>query len=410
MQSDVIIIGAELDGLIAAMRLTESGYSVRVICNGASSLHYAPDGIHVLGQTKFGAVSTGPFDAIPALDRSHPYRKLGIDLIKKALEWYTSNLEKLHQPLVIGSNNIQVFSAVGLHSPAYAVNRHQATFENIYGKSIAIVGFAGHRDSPGELLANGLQRHSAQITIVEVPPPCGVLENAALAKALDTIDSIDSYFEQIKGAIPKHAEIVIFPAIMGLRRFRETLSAAQRVIGLPCIEVPTLPPSIPGMRLELYLRDQLKNAGVTFQVGAFPTSYSVGSDGQFLLKDTSGRDHQASVVVLSSGGVLMGGLDVDSHGLIHETALDLDVIQTAPLKVDDIAGSLDALHTAGVETDDGLRPTINGICRHQNLFVTGRTLAHWNPSKEGSADGVCIATGWAAAENACIYLEKRNAA
>ena len=410
MNSDAIIVGAELDGLIAAMRLTESGYSVRVICNGASSLHYAPDGIHVLGQTKSGAVTDDPFDAIPTLDSSHPYRKLGNDQFKQALEWYTSTLEKLHQPVVTGSGNLQVVSAAGLHSPAYAVNSHQATFDNIYGKNIAIVGFAGHRDSPGELLANGLEKHGAQITLVEVLSPGEVLENAALAKAFDNIDSIDSYFEQIKDAIPKHAEIVIFPAIMGLRKFQETLSAAQRIIGLPCLEVPTLPPSIPGMRLEFSLREHLKNAGVTFQVGAYPTGYSVRRDGRFLLNDNSGREHQTSVIVLSSGGVLMGGLDVDSHGLVHETALGLDVFQTSPLQVDHIAKSLDALHTTGVETDDALRPTITGVCRHQNLFVTGRTLAHWNPSQEGSADGVCIATGWAAAENACIYLEKRNAA
>ena len=49
---------------------------------------------------------------------------------------------------------------------------------------------------------------------------------------------------------------------------------------------------------------------------------------------------------------------------------------------------LDALHRTGVDTDESLRPRSAGT--GDNLFVTGRTLAHWNPATEGSAEGVSI--------------------
>jgi anaerobic glycerol-3-phosphate dehydrogenase len=100
----------------------------------------------------------------------------------------------------------------------------------------------------------------------------------------------------------------------------------------------------------------------------------------------------------------MGGLDVDSHGAVHETALGLAVHQSEPLAAESVDRSLDALHVAGVETDSDLRPVTRGATVYDNVFVTGRTLAHWNPVAEGSAEGVSITTGWAAAEAAHAYL------
>jgi anaerobic glycerol-3-phosphate dehydrogenase len=41
----------------------------------------------------------------------------------------------------------------------------------------------------------------------------------------------------------------------------------------------------------------------------------------------------------------------------------------------------------------------------RNLFVTGRTLAHWHPAEEISAEGVSIVTGCMAAEFAHAGLE-----
>jgi anaerobic glycerol-3-phosphate dehydrogenase len=66
------------------------------------------------------------------------------------------------------------------------------------------------------------------------------------------------------------------------------------------------------------------------------------------------------------------------------------------------------LHIAGVETDNALRPQSSGSGICHNVFVTGRTLAHWNPAAECSAEGVSVATGWVAAENAHGYLQALN--
>lgn len=101
----------------------------------------------------------------------------------------------------------------------------------------------------------------------------------------------------------------------------------------------------------------------------------------------------------------MGGLEVGSDGKIREMTMDLAVHQSRPLDARSVDASLHALHGAGVKTGHDLRPRSNGKDDYENVFVTGRTLAHWNPAEESSADGVAIATGWAAAEFANEYLE-----
>jgi len=162
------------------------------------------------------------------------------------------------------------------------------------------------------------------------------------------------------------------------------------------------------MRLEQALNRHLIDRGVTVHNGAGISSISPGLGAAMILCDKTGRKFETCAVIVSSGGVLMGGLDVDSYGVVHETSLGLDTFQSEPLNAATVDQSLHALHVAGVETDCLFRPKRNGSTVTPNIFVTGRTLAHWNPAAESSAEGVCIATGWAAAQNAHSYIESFN--
>ena len=46
MKTDAIVLGAELDAWVAALRLRELGHSVKLLTSGAGSLHYASGGVH----------------------------------------------------------------------------------------------------------------------------------------------------------------------------------------------------------------------------------------------------------------------------------------------------------------------------------------------------------------------------
>ncbi|MFV2035673.1 MAG: FAD-binding protein [Halocynthiibacter sp.] len=273
---------------------------------------------------------------------------------------------------------------------------------------MAIVRFGKYRDFPTELMAIELGNTGAEVNIVDVEAPGGIVENTALAKAFDALEETDSYFATLKGSLPAHTEVVLFPAVMGLSGYSLILAAAERALGVHCLEAPTLPPSVPGMRLERALSRHLRSRGMALHTGAGINISSFDEKDRVVVWDDMGRRFEASVLIVSNGGVLMGGLDVDSYGLIHETSCGFQTFHSEPLRAATIDWCLNALHAAGVETDHELRPRRNGSGICHNVFVTGRTLAHWNSAVECSAEGVCIATGWAAAENAHRVLDALN--
>ncbi len=405
MKSDAVIVGAELDGLIAAMRLLEYGRTVRIFSAGSGSLHYSPGGIRVLGYSPAANEETvsDPLQSLSLLHDQHPYRILERGKTQSALNWFVEATGKLDHHYRANGLNSMAVSPAGLALPTYATLAHQATFEELRGMNAALIRFEAFRELPVDLLASELARAGHEIVIVDHKTPGHFTENMALAKSFDNLADPEGYFSELKHSLPDGVEVVLFPAVLGLHEHDALLAVAEQVLGARCLEVATLPPSVPGVRLTNALETHLLHHQALFHTGAevVPSEFKGGRCTRVV--DQAGRAFEASVIVVSTGGTLMGGLEVDSRGRVHETALGLDVYQTEPLNALSVDRSLDALHEAGVETDASLRPRL-GSESCENIFVTGRTLAHWNPAQECSAEGVCIATGWAAAEAAQSYL------
>lgn len=406
MKSDAIVFGAEFDGLLAAVRLVQLGLSVQMFGTGAGGLHYAPAGLHVLGYMSGDSTDavTDPVSAISELNSQHPYRKVGVGAVKQALNWYSGFSAEIGLPVTLFETNSMALTPAGLGLPVFGATPHLATLEVCAGKTVTVVCFPGMRDFLVELICAALVKTGGSASVVEAPLPGKLTENAALAKSFDRLSDLSGYFAALKSELSANTDVVLLPAVMGLRRSGEILAAAENALGVPCLEIPTLPASVPGMRVDLALREYLQAKGVDC-IGNFePHSASTTSEG-VTLTDVHGRQYKADVAILATGGVLMSGLEVQSDGHVRERLFDLDVVQTEPLSVTAVDLTLDALHTAGVETNDRLNP-VDGIGQViPNLFVTGQTLAHCNPAAESSADGLSIATGWAAAEHAYAYLK-----
>jgi glycerol-3-phosphate dehydrogenase subunit B len=190
---------------------------------------------------------------------------------------------------------------------------------------------------------------------------------------------------------------VIFPAVLGLRRHGSVIALAEGTLGVPVAEVATLPPSVFGLRLYQLVMKALKAAGITLHSDIRGLRGKLTNGVCELLVDEKGNEYSAEKFLAANGGILMGGLEVDSRGIIHEPVFDLDVHQTYPLNISDPARVPDALHRAGVLADRYLRPMLNGR-PVSNVHVTGALLAHWNPIEEISNEGVAITTGCAAAD------------
>ncbi len=405
MNGEVIVIGAELDGQVAALRLREHGYLVRMITAGEGSLHYAPGGLRVLGYDPGpgGGPLPSPMSGLPDLGERHPYRMLGAEPLRRALAWFLDPNGPASGQFTSNGGNAQTLTPSGLELPTYGPMQHQATSEAFSGGSATIVRFIGHQDFPAALIRRELERRGVSVTSIELEAPGGRVDNIAIARWFDRLSEPEVYFRALASQMPADTGTALFPAVLGLEA-HERIVAAAKSAGIDCLEIPTVPPSVPGHRLTRRLKRQLTRQHVVFHEGTTVRGRPNGTGHIGSVEDARQRAFEGTAFILSSGGVLMGGLDVEPCGTVRETVFGLDVAQTAPLDAARVDLALDALHRTGVETDEQLRPARNGTQIYDNLFVTGATLANWNPLLEASAEGVSVATGFAAAEAVHAYF------
>ena len=80
--SDVVVIGAGLAGLTAALRLARAGKSVTLTTKGPGGLQLSQGTVDILGYTPERV--TAPLDAVAAVSSEHPYASIGADAVAKA--------------------------------------------------------------------------------------------------------------------------------------------------------------------------------------------------------------------------------------------------------------------------------------------------------------------------------------
>jgi len=402
MKSDVLVLGNELDGLTAALRLLRAGCSVRVLSRGLGSLHYATGGLQVLAHLDGEAQAVPrPLEAIGRLPPNHPYSLVGPAALPAALHWMVEEGAGLGLRFLSGGENRALLTLTGHPLPMLAPGPGQALAALPQGP-VAVVRLRGHREFPSALLQSALRQAQVAVRLVDVDPPPGSIDNAGIARAFDRLDDPAAWFAALGRQLGAERALVLFPAVLGLDRHEAVLQAAESALGCPCREVPTLPPSVPGQRLSRCLIGGIQAAGGLVHIGNAKVTAEPAVAGHARLRDQAGRSYEARVLLLATGGVLTGGLDVTAAGEVREPVFDLPVHQSRPLQQSP-AATVTALHRAGVEVEADLRPRgLNGS--YGNVLVTGRMLAHWDPVAEGSDEGVALATGWAAAARALELL------
>ena len=179
----------------------------------------------------------------------------------------------------------------------------------------------------------------------------------------------------------------------------------ERRLGRPVYEIPTLPPSVPGLRLSEILRRRLQRAGGRLVTGAEVVGARASDDHvQGVRVRVSGgeRTYPTRWIVLASGGVAAGGLELDADWHMRETVLGLDVAGVpSPGQARFTPRYLDEhpLGRAGIVTDGELRPIdADGARRFENALVVGALLAGAQPWREKSGEGIALTSGHRAAE------------
>jgi glycerol-3-phosphate dehydrogenase subunit B len=225
---------------------------------------------------------------------------------------------------------------------------------------------------------------------------------------MDDLEQRTRLGHALKGLV-KSGERIGLPAILGMNAHHAVITDLERLSGVPVFEIPTLPPSVPGVRLYKALRDKLLAMGVRIEAGmevisAEKSDRINGTAGSIhsVSTETSARPykHRAKKYLLATGGILGGGFNSDYTGHIWETIFDLPL--TVPqdrslwFASSFLSPSGHPVYDGGVVVNNSFQPIDGGKLIYNNLWATGNILANSDPILERSLEGSAIVTGIAA--------------
>jgi glycerol-3-phosphate dehydrogenase subunit B len=411
---DVVVVGTGLAGLTAAVRLAESGARVLVVAKGVGATHLSAGTIDVLGyapaRVERPAQALGPLlEARP----DHPYGHVGTEGVAAAVAWFKDRVASgsLAPYAYVGGveENLLLPTAVGVPRPSAVVPETMAHGDLRGGGPVCVVGFRALKDFHAALLADNLVRagvgvRARAVELDLVPEQRADVNALGFARGLDDVGFRRAVVAQVASRLGAE-ERVGFPAVLGIADPHGAWAALEHGLGRPVFEVPTLPPSVPGMRVFAVLREALRRAGGAVVLNNVVTGAEQAGGRVTALRTRVGLREErrgADWVVLATGGFASGGLELDSRWTARETALGLPVTGVpGPGEERFRPGYFEdhPIGRAGVAVDRDLRPIdAAGDRVLENVLVVGATLAGAEPWREKSGDGLSLATGHRAAE------------
>jgi glycerol-3-phosphate dehydrogenase subunit B len=413
MNYDTVVVGAGVAGLTAAVRLAEAGQRVVVLAKGAGATHLTGATIDVLGYAPERVDS--PAAALPGFvaDRpEHPYARLSPQEILRSVDWLKEHVLAYRYQGGL-QQNLLLPTAVGVPKPTAAAPETMLAGDLRVGGAFVIVGFPALKDFYPAYCADNLSRAglsgvSVSARGIQIDPPVGGEADVGplgFARLFDDAEFRKRVISEMEGRVDA-GEAVGFPAVLGLRDPRTVWQELQDGLGAPVFEIPTLPPSVPGIRLFESLKDALRRSGGRLIMGGSVVG-AVTESGRVdaVIQQASARPvtYRARWFVLATGGFASGGLQMDSHASVAESIFGLPVsgvpargqVRFMPTYFGD-----HPMGRAGVAVDDHLRPgDEGGRPIYENLFAAGATLAGALPWKEKSGEGISLSTGFRAASS-----------
>ena len=392
---DVVIIGGGMAGLMAAIRLGRAGKHVAIVSRGDPIVCLSTGCIDVL------ACGGNPLEAVGELPKTHPYRLLSTEFMMEALNDFLSVMAEEGLPYV-GSpfENRKVLTPLGAGKTTCLVPQtmdHSTVSSDV---RLHVVTFAGLKDFyPGYILS----RLPASEYSVFDAGPCSTL---SLATRFERRDFLESFLSWLKGA-DITADKIALPAVLGWRKALEIKAVIEGELKRPLFEIPTLPPSVAGMRLHRALVRKALKLGVQLYKGrSVSTVEKAGRLVEAVTIEAPGRPIRVNgqAFILSTGSFVGGGL-ASSRAGVEEVVFHLPVYYP-PDRTSWFGERFfppeHPIEDAGIIVDEEFRP--QGV-EIDNLFVAGSILAYARVLRYGCGHGLAIVSGEAAASSCLKYLQ-----
>jgi len=404
---DVLVIGAGPAGLLAAWVARRTQARVRLLATGIGTTHVSPGWLSILDTDgDLQAALDGWILRHPA----HPYALVGVEALRGGI----AALREVCAPAGINylgdlQSNFRLPTALGAVKQAALVPETFASGDLRQPGEVLIAGPAGWRDFYPALCAENLARQGipARATSFDLPEMhAGQFDPTpgGLARLFDQPGIRERSAALIRPQLAGASRVGL-PAILGLEHSHEAWHDLQDRLSVPVFEIPTLPPSVPGMRLYNAFKTALERAGVQILLDMTVT-HGLVEDHRARGAAVPGSVREmifgAERIILATGGLYGGGIVSDYRGCLRETVFGLPVMAPDNMSEwfdDRFIGSADhAIHRAGLRANQALQPVdAAGQVLLENVRIAGRLLGDYSPLSEGSTEGAWLATAYRAA-------------
>ncbi|SKA75623.1 glycerol-3-phosphate dehydrogenase subunit GlpB [Desulfobaculum bizertense] len=420
---DVMVIGAGMAGMAASIFAADRGLKVAQAGVTGESVYTSGVmdimGVHPVADAH---VWGNPFDAMKAVAKDipgHPYAKLTESDVRDSFKEFLGFFEELgihycHEK----DANSDVLTAMGTLKHTYAVPETMWAGTVLRKKKAPclFVGFRGLKGfSPKQIASvQGKFWPGLKAAVVEFPgcEEKGEIYPQQMAQALEFEGNREALVERIRPHLADAAGVGI-PAIVGIYHCREILADLAERLGVPVFEIPSLPPSVPGLRIKEAFDRHIEDRGVTAfrQKNVLSARYDA-AEKEFVLEVGFGAVEytlRTKAVILGTGRFLGGGLFAARKG-IEETVFGLPVSQPeerdAWHQKDFMNPAGHPVNRSGLETDEQFRPLgAEGSAAYARLYACGSVLAHQDWMREKCGCGLALASAFKAVDSLAADLK-----
>jgi len=409
MKFDTIIIGGGLSALTCGIKLAKAGKDCLIIASGEGALSFSSGAFGLLSRMPDGTPVDEPLTALDQLPESHPYSKVGADIVRSYAAGTKSFFGDCGISLKGSEKNLWRYTSSGKMKRCWLAMEDTTTFsskEDKIGDKALIVTIKGFQDFFPGFIAESLEKRmvSCRCETVEIEEldmlrvSASEMRSRNIALAMENAKTRKKFIKKIAG-LKNGEDMLVLPQVFG---YEDTtaLEEVRKGVAMPVTFVSTLMPSVPGIRTQKMLKKAFEAAGGTCMMGDSVTGATI-RDGRIISVRTANLgdyELEADNFVLATGSFFGKGLSSDfTH--IFEPVMGLDVEASDKREEWYSSEFFDKQEFIGygVKTDKDLHPSKDGVTL-QNLYAAGSVLSGAESLYEGSGAGVAVITAMCVAD------------